>query len=245
MEALGDERQLRGVVGQVEREGRAGAAGRLDQRGVAGRERLELLARALLDDRLIADVLELDEPAQRRRDRDLGVLGLGVGPAREHDPEVGLLGHRDHVGRGRFVVAEPQPVPPKERAAGAKARLDLVGDERDRVLAGERDEAGEELGREVDIAALGHHRLDDDRVQLGAAGRERPLDGLELGLDEHRLKPPQLERPALARVPGGHQRGVGAAVERRLEGEDAVAGRSLRGRRRVQSGDPQRLLVGL
>ncbi len=241
--ALIDERVLGRGVRQIEGAGGARDPRIAQQRRELGAQRVHPGPQQRLDVALLVGRLELDEPAQRRGHADL--VRLRVGPARQHHPYARLLGAGNEIGGGARVAAEAEALPPEERAAGGEARLHLVDDQRQPVGAGQPTHAEQELAREVHVAALGHHRLDQHRVDLVAVAGQRPLERRQGRVAEHRLVARELEGRPLLRVPGRRQGRQGTPVKAVLEREHAPTRLSVGARRHVQAGQPQRLLVGL
>jgi hypothetical protein len=150
--------------------------------------------------------LELDEAAERRGHADL--VDLRVGPARQHTPTPAFLAQVMRSGRS-IVAAEAEALPPEEGPAGGEAGLHLVDDQRQLAWARAGvQQAEQELAARCTsppsaiIGSMMHG------VELVAASVEDALEGVELGGAEDRFEAGDLERHALPRAPGGHQRGA-------------------------------------
>ena len=187
------------LVGQVERDEEAAAAdvghhaGELD--GELAEARLQVLAddAGVLDQVLLGDDLEVlpaadhvDEVAAPRRVDAGGDLEDVVGDVVDavvggEAADLRLLAEGEQVGLDAHLLPAPH------RAGQSDARLDLVEDQQELVLVGERAQALEELGAEVVVAALALDRLDDQRRDVvgigGAGGADLALDLLLRGGD--------------------------------------------------------------
>lgn len=108
----------------------------------------------------------------------VGLVGPQLRVAVVEARRLGLFGEGDHV---RGVLEFPVVVGP-ELARGADARLDLVDDEEDVVLAGEGAQAAEEVGGGVVVAALALDGLDDDGRGGDVPRLDELLDLVEAGL---------------------------------------------------------------
>lgn len=108
----------------------------------------------------------------------VGLVGPQLRVAVVEAGRLGLLGEGDHV---RGVLEVPVVVGP-ELARGADARLDLVDDEEDVVLACQGAQAAEEVGGGVVVAALALDGLDDDGRGGDVPRLDELLDLVEAGL---------------------------------------------------------------
>ena len=166
--------------------------------------------------------------------RTEGRRHLAAGPAGAHWQAVTEgLGHRDDVGL-QALRLEREPV-----AGPPEPGLDLVEHQQRAPVGAELAHAGQVVRRRGDDAALPLDRLDQHR--RGGAVVERLLERAEVVVGDlveavgHRR-----ERRLLGRLPGGRQRGQGAAVEGAVRREHDVATVARRGASQLQ-----RALVGL
>ncbi len=141
---------------------------------------------------------------------------LGLGPARADRHAVAeRLGHRDDVGH------HTEPLVTEPRAAAAEAGLHLVDHEEDPALVAEPADALEVLGGGGVDAALALHGFEQHRGHRRIEGRLERVEVVPGDVPEALGQ--RLERLVLGRLPGGVQRGQGAAVERAEGAHDDVA----------------------